>query len=74
MDIHTIATELVCAWLSRTEVNNMDSGETAARETGEFIACVFCTVVEELEYGGNSGRPTAPRAAVPFTTTPYNKE
>ena len=38
MDTHTIATQLVCAWLSRTEVNNMGSGETAARETGDYIA------------------------------------
>ena len=49
MDTNTIATELVCAWLRRTEVDNMGSGETAAREIGEFIAWVFGEVAEGLE-------------------------
>ena len=46
MDKHTIATQLVCAWLSRTEV---DSGETAARETEDYIAWVYSSVVGRLE-------------------------
>ena len=29
----------------------MGSGETAARETGDYIAWVFCAVVEGLEAG-----------------------
>ena len=54
MDKHTIATQLVCAWLSRTEVNNMGSGETAARETGDYIAW------------GEGGKFTARRADSKF--------
>lgn len=58
MDTHTIATQLVCAWLSRTEVETIGFGEAAARETGEFIAGVFSAVVEGLESGTlSSGNP-----------------
>ena len=41
MDTHAIARDLVAAWLSRTEVNNLASGERAALEIGEFIGAVF---------------------------------
>jgi hypothetical protein len=68
MDKHTIATQLVCAWLRRTEVNNLDSGEKAARETGDYIAWVFLAVLEGLEE--EAIRPTRGQRA---SVTPMNR-
>ena len=59
------------------KVNSLDTVERAAQEIGQYLARVFCAVVEELEYRKNTDRPPAPSEVGAFlsirVTAPYPK-